>query len=167
METIVGASLADVPRVNVLNGQIPAAYEGSSWILRGVTSNERYITQVEQAQLLVRQSGLGRAEATCAALIPIRKTSAWWSLAQDIRRRIFEERSNHVTLGLKYLPAVARRLHHCRDLGEDTPFDFLTWFEYAPSDADAFDRLVAEIRNSEEWTYVEREIDIRLLHEPA
>jgi hypothetical protein len=26
---------------------------------------------------------------------------------------------------------VARRLHHCRDLGESEPFDFLTWFEYS------------------------------------
>ena len=69
--------------------------------------------------------------------------------------------------GLKYLPAVARRLHHCRDLGEHEPFDFLTWFEYAPSDAAAFDTLVAELRGTEEWVYVEREIDIRLIREPA
>ena len=26
------------------------------------------------------------------------------------------------------LPAIARRLHHCRDLGESEPFDFLTLF---------------------------------------
>ena len=28
------------------------------------------------------------------------------------------------------LASVARRLHHCRDLGPDEPFDFLTWFEF-------------------------------------
>jgi hypothetical protein len=167
MERIVGASIADVPRVDVLSDQIPAPHEGMIWMLRGITSNERYVTDAERAQLLARQPGLGRAEATCAALIPVRKTSTWWSFAQDVRRQIFEEHSNHVKTGLRYLPAVARRLHHCRDLGEDEPFDFLTWFEYAPSDADAFDMLLAEIRNSEEWTYVEREIDIRLLREPA
>jgi hypothetical protein len=167
METIVGASIADAPKVDVLSGQFPASHEGITWMLRGITSNERYVTQAEQAQFQATQPALGRTEAICAALIPVRKTSAWWSLAQDTRRQIFEERSKHVTLGLKYLPAVARRLHHCRDLGEDEPFDFLTWFEYAPSDADAFDRLVAEIRGSEEWTYIEREIDIRLLRDPA
>jgi hypothetical protein len=167
MERIVGASIADVPRVDVLSDQIPAPHEGMIWMLRGITSNERYVTDAERAQLLARQPGLGRAEATCAALIPVRKTSTWWSFAQDVRRQIFEEHSNHVKTGLRYLPAVARRLHHCRDLGEDEPFDFLTWFEYAPSDADAFYMLLAEIRNSEEWTYVEREIDIRLLREPA
>ena len=55
---------------------------------------------------------------------------------------------------------MARRLHHCRELGE--PFDFLTWFEYAPADAAAFDDLVRRLRASEEWHYVEREVDIRL-----
>jgi hypothetical protein len=58
------------------------------------------------------------------------------------------------------LPAVARRLYHARELGE--PFDFLTWFEYAPSDASRFEELVAALRDSEEWRYVDREVDIRL-----
>ena len=105
---------------------------------------------------------MDRPHATCAALIPIRKTAAWWALPQDERRHIFEESSRHVATGLRYLPAIARRLHHCRDLGEDQPFDFLTWFEYGPSDAVAFEELVAALRASEEWQYVEREIDIRV-----
>ena len=42
------------------------------------------------------------------------------------------------------------------------PFDFLTWFEYAPEDAGAFEDLVGSLRGTEEWTYVEREVDIRL-----
>ena len=32
---------------------------------------------------------------------------------------------------------MARRLRHGRDLGE--PFDFLTWFEFDPEHAKAFD----------------------------
>ena len=63
-------------------------------------------------------------------------------------------------MGLEYLPAVARRLHHSRDL--EGPFDFLTWFEYAPRDAEAFEELVGRLRETEEWAYVEREVDIRL-----
>ena len=66
----------------------------------------------------------------------------------------------YTALGLQYLPAVARQLYHCRDLGE--PFDFLTWFEYAPEHAAAFEELVAALRATAEWTYVEREVDIRL-----
>ena len=76
-----------------------------------------------------KQEMLLRPQATRAALIPIRKTAAWWDLAQDERRAIFEEQSRHIGIGMEYLPAVARRLHHSRELGE--PFDFLTWFEYA------------------------------------
>ncbi len=110
--------------------------------------------------LAARQQGLSRPQATRAALIPIRKTEAWWALAQDERRAIFEESSRHIGIGLEYLPDVARRLHHSRELGE--PFDFLTWFEYAPEHADAFENLVRRLRETEEWRYVDREVDIRL-----
>jgi hypothetical protein len=34
---------------------------------------------------------------------------------------------------------------------------------YAPEHERDFDALLAELRASEEWTYVEREIDIRLV----
>ena len=99
-------------------------------------------------------------EATLAALIPITKSAAWWSLAQDERREILEDRSRHIAIGLEYLPAVARRLHHGRDLGED--FDFLTWFEFPQSAVADFDELLRRLRATEEWTYVEREVDIRV-----
>jgi chlorite dismutase len=76
-----------------------------------VTTDEHYVNQAERAALTVRQQGLGRTEATCAALIPIKKSEAWWELTQDERREIFGERSRHIATGLEYLPAVARRLH--------------------------------------------------------
>src|SRR5215469_7171091 len=62
-------------------------------------------------------------------------------------------------VGMEYLPAVARRLHHSRELGE--PFDFLTWFEFAPEHADAFEEVVRRLPSTAEWRYVEREVDIR------
>jgi hypothetical protein len=98
----------------------------------------------------------------CAALIPIRKSDAWWAMTQDERRAVFEEQSQHMRIGMKYLPPIARRLHHCRDLAEPGAFDFLTWFEFAPSYASAFEDLLAELRQSEEWKYVVHEVDIRL-----
>jgi hypothetical protein len=52
------------------------------------------------------------------------------------------------------------RLHHSRELGE--PFDFLTWFEYAPERSQTFEELVLRLRETKEWQYVDREIDIRL-----
>jgi chlorite dismutase len=163
--TVAGQPLPEASRLAILTGD--DAPDRVSWRLRGITSNERYVTRVEKADLVAKQEGLGRADCTCAALIPIRKTAAWWALPQDERRRIFEESSRHVRIGLKYLPAVARRLHHCRDLAQDEPFDFLTWFEYSPGDAAAFDALVAELRASEEWRWVEREVDIRVVRTAA
>ena len=111
---------------------------------------------------MAKQEGLGRPACTRAALIPIRKNAAWWALTQDERRQVFEAQSQHIAIGLRYLPAIARRLHHCRDLGPDEPFDFLTWFEYTPADAGAFEDLVGKLRASPEWRFVEREVDIRL-----
>jgi len=115
----------------------------------------------ERQQLRRIQAELDRPQATCAALIPVKKSAEWWALAQDEWRAIMEERSHHIQIGMQYLPAIARRLHHSYDLGE--PFDFLTWFEYAPEDAEAFERMTRTLRDTEEWQYVEREMDLRLI----
>jgi chlorite dismutase len=131
-------------------------------MLRGVTSNERYATRPEKQLLVATQASVGRPEATRAALIPIRKNAAWWALTQDERRTIFEESSRHIRIGMKYLPAIARRLHHCRDLQTAEPFDFLTWFDFAPKHAQAFEDLVGQLRATAEWKYVDREVDVRL-----
>jgi chlorite dismutase len=162
MSAVCGEGLPEAERLVMIDGSPPggAMPDAPAWTLRGTTSNTRYTNRAEVEALAAKQEGLGRPQATCAALIPIRKSEAWWALAQDERRTIVEERSRHIAVGLEYLPAVARRLHHCRELGE--PFDFLTWFEYPPADAAAFDDLVRRLRASEEWRDVEREADIRL-----
>ncbi|MBC7820951.1 MAG: chlorite dismutase family protein [Planctomycetaceae bacterium] len=157
---IVGQGLDSVSHIEVTNEELRQLPTNAAWCLRGVTSNQRYTQREELNSLVAVQPVLGRKEATCAALIPITKSVAWWELPQDERREIIESRSAHIATGLRYLPAVARRLHHSRDLGE--PFDFITWFEFAPQDTAVFDELVAALRKTEEWNYVEREIDIRL-----
>lgn len=167
MDTLVGEPLIAARRLDVISGSGASSHPQACWILRGITSNERYVTREEKNELVAKQQGLGRPEATCAALIPIRKNAAWWELTQDERRSVIEEKSKHITIGYQYLPAVARRLHHCRDLSENEPFDFLTWFEFAPSHEPEFNKLLAELRASEEWKYVDREIDIRLEREQA
>jgi chlorite dismutase len=163
---VKGEALALVPALSVISSEaiaLPLLPSQTSWRLAGVTSHVRYTERAEKEQLAAVQAGLGRKEATCAALIPIRKNAAWWELTQEERRGIFEDKSHHIAGSLKYLPAVARQLYHCRDLGE--PFDFLTWFEYAPEHAVQFEELVAILRATEEWTYVEREVDIRAVRE--
>ncbi len=159
ISAVVGDGLPEATHLNIREEDTAIA-DDASWVLRGVTSNGRYVRRAEQQRLVERQEGLGRTRATRAALIPIRKTPAWWDLAQDERRAIFEERSSHIAIGMDYLPAIARRLFHCRDLGG--PFDFLTWFEYAPEDSASFENLVARLRGTAEWAFVDREVDIRL-----
>ncbi len=162
MNTIVGEALPQVARLDVREGSLSALEPaGCRFALRGSTGHLRYVLAHEKGGLAAVTPPLGRDTATCAALIPIRKSAAWWELAQDERRVILQERSKHISLGLGYLPAVARRLYHCRELGE--PFDFVTWFEHAPEDSERFDELVYALRASEEWQYVEREVDIRLM----
>ena len=163
VKEIIGEGLQKVERLAILHGRHPATERAGQWALHGVTSNERYVTRPEKLQLVAGQEGLGRPQANCAALIPIRKSARWWELTQDERRAIFENQSHHTATGLKYLPAIARRLHHCRDLSTSEPFDFLTWFEFAERDAKRFDQLLADLRGTEEWKYVDREVEIRLI----
>ena len=164
--SVKGATLMKTPALSTVYSTsiaLPILPALTSWRLAGVASHVRYVERLEKTQLTEKQEGLGRPEASCAALIPIKKSAAWWELTQEERRQIFEDKSHHIASSLKYLPAIARQLYHCRDLGE--PFDFLTWFEYGPAHADAFEELVATLRATEEWRYVEREVDIRVERE--
>jgi chlorite dismutase len=160
MNAVQGAPLTSVQYVDILPASSAIAREAPAWVLYGTISNVRYGTRAEVTTLKEKQEPLGRASARRAALIPIKKSAAWWELAQDERRAVFEELSHHTAIGVEYLPAIARRLYHSRDLGE--PFDFLTWFEYAPEHSAAFEELVRRLRLTKEWVYIGREIDIRL-----
>jgi len=160
---VTGDSLPAADRLAMIEGPGSGSIAPETaygWILRGHLSNLRYTAEVEAGRLVAQQENLHRPEATRAALIPIRKSEAWWNLAQDRRRHLLEEQSHHIAIGMEYLPPIARRLHHSRDLGE--PFDFLTWFEYAPEHSSLFEDLVRRLRSTEEWSYVDREVDIRL-----
>src|SRR5215467_150136 len=118
IQSITGPTLSMVPRLSILENNQTTIPEGSVWLLRGVTSYERYVHKMERSTLLSQQAEPGRLEATRAALIPIKKSTAWWELAQDERRAIFEERSQHISIGVKYVARIARRLYHSHDLGE-------------------------------------------------
>lgn len=153
---IIGESIPSTPSMHMT---LDTGSQAPIWALKGVVSSLRYTTRAEAVELLARSDGLGRPDATRGVLIPIRKSPAWWALAQDERREIYEEESRHTSIGMKYIPHIARRLHHSRDLGE--PFDFLTWFEFAPEHESAFNELLIELRSSKEWTFVDREVELR------
>jgi len=167
MEARVGEPLPAARRLAIVSSSTSPSDPLAIWVLRGITSNERYVDREERSQIVAKLLSLGRPEATCGALIAIRKSEAWWALTQEERLSIFKEQSHHTKIGLQYFPELARRLHHCRDLSENEPFDFLTWFEYEPAQEATFNKLLAELRAIAEWQYVEREVDIRLVREDA
>jgi len=154
-----GETLPPAARLAVVEGDGTEGADGR-WVLHGMVGPEVYVDPAEHDALVAKQAPLGRPEARCAALIAVRKSPSWWAMSHDERRAVIEEQSHHIATGLEYLPAVARRLHHAHELSE--PFDFLTWFEYLPSDQEAFDELVGRLRATEEWSFVEREVDVRV-----
>lgn len=157
----LGAPWPAAKRLEVVPGE--PSRSSAVWTLKGVTSNERYVSRVEKNNLAARQAPLGRPGADRAALIPILKNAAWWALSQDERLAIFAK--SHNAIGLKFLPAIARRLHYCRDLDTLQPFDFLTWFDDSADGEAAFEELVGALRQTAEWNFVDWEIDIRLRRE--
>lgn len=153
---VAGNGLPAAERLSLQTGF--ATSTGHTWAFRGVAGHARYVERRERTLLDADSPPLGRPDAHTGVFIPMCKSPQWWALTQEERRAIFEERSHHIAHSLKYLPAIARGLYHSRDLGE--PFDFLAWFEFASTHASAFAELLRELRASEEWRYVDREIEI-------
>ena len=160
IEAVAGDSIKHAESLEITNDARTNSGNESIWILKGFGSNLRYTNRDEKNILDKQPSILGKSENTYAALIPIKKSEEWWQLTQDERRNILEEQSHHIEIGSKYLSVISRKLYHSRDIGEE--FDFLTWFEFAPENQGNFDELLSLLRNSEEWKYVVREVDIRL-----
>src|SRR5438876_4530010 len=115
LEGIRGPSMAAASHLEISLGTNTTP-QHAVWILRGVTSHERYATRAEHDRIAAVQPPLDRAEATRAALIPIAKSAEWWEMSQDERRAIVEEDSHHIATGLDYRRAIARRHSHCRGL---------------------------------------------------
>ena len=69
MNTLAGEPLAGVDAIDIidLQGSDADRAPGQRWVLRGITSNERYVTRDEKNRLAEQQQGLGRPFATCAA----------------------------------------------------------------------------------------------------
>ena len=126
--------------------------------LRGVVQHLHYTTLEERTDLTAR-SRAELAPGATAVLIPIRKSAAWWALAHDQRGEHFHRR--HTPIGAPYVERIFRKLYHARYLG--SPYDFLTYFEFPPEEADYFRRLLAELRATPEWQdHVEHEHEVWL-----
>jgi chlorite dismutase len=131
----------------------------------GVTEHLHYTTAA-QARLLDRDAvaELAPSESTIAVLIPMKKSDAWWRLAQDERNTYFQRShalEGHTEIGLRLANRVYRRLYHCRALGE--PFDFLTYFEFDQAHEPDFKELLRRLRDvktNPEWSFVTDEFEI-------
>src|SRR4051812_9287875 len=95
ISAVKGPPLAAVGWLSVMHSEaiaLPLLPSQTSWRLAGVTSHVRYVERAEKTKLAATQAGLGRSEASCAALIPIRKSEAWWELpgraSTDRRRQV-------------------------------------------------------------------------------
>ena len=100
----------------------------------------------------------------CAALIPIRKSSAWWELTQEERRRIFEDKSHHIAASLKYLPRHRAGSFITAAISASRS---ISWpgSSSRRSTLAVFEDWSACSRGTEEWSYVEREVDVRVVRE--
>jgi hypothetical protein len=99
-----------------------------------------------------------------AVLIPICKSGAWWSLAQDERQAYLSggARAGHIALGRPFAARIYRRLYHARYL-PNSAWDFLTYFEFPEDSVGTFRELLSLLRDPErnpEWGFVEREGEI-------
>ena len=93
-EVIVGPALPAAKRLAIVAGSEIPSEPPAAWVLRGITSNERYTDREERRLIVAKLLDLGRPESKCAALIPIRKNETWWALTQEERLSIFKENSH-------------------------------------------------------------------------
>jgi hypothetical protein len=157
MTTLMGEPLPLAACLDVREDHVLYLPAGGSWILRGRTSSDRYTTTAEREPQTAVQPPLNRKHATCGALISVKRSESWRTLTQEESRSLQDETSR---ITMRYVPAIASRTYYGYELGEN--FDVLMWFEFAPDDADTFDYVLYQLRETTEWRYVEREIEIRL-----
>ena len=106
IDTSDGRLPIDAPEVHVTR----RVYRGGE----GEYLINRQPSRLKDIRDLFRGTGVG---GDAYSLIEQGKVDKLLQASSKDRRAIFEERSKHMTIGMKYLPAIARRLHHCRDLG--------------------------------------------------
>ncbi len=138
--------------------------EKSEW--RGVARHLQYTDAELRKELQERSAGeYPASDRTMAVFIPIRKSAAWWALAQDERQAHFQKKAgrNHAAIGMEFASKIYRKLYHSRYFENLPGYDFLTYFEFKEEDSDTFRALLNDLRDVEqnpEWKFVEMETEI-------
>lgn len=161
LSTRRGEPLAPVTHVDITHGDVDPVPAGIVWVMSGLVRSTRYVTREEFTRTDTQRPGVDAVGQPCAALIAIRRSPDWWQLGSGARREIQQAQLRR-TRELGFLSTFFRRWQRRVDLSEQ--FDCVLWFEYEPRDVAAFDELLAEWRASEDWKYLDRECDIRLVH---
>ena len=138
-------------------------------LFRGVTQHLHYTdAKVRDELTATSRTPVDPSVDTVAVIIPIRKSAAWWGLSQDQRQSFFhktKEKAGHTAIGAAYSSRIFRKLYHARYGGAPVPYDFVTYFEFPVSEAEAFRSLLKELRDIDknpEWESVELEFEIWL-----
>jgi hypothetical protein len=133
--------------------------QGQPIVFYGKTKPLQYTCPAQVASLAHAHGEF--ASGASAVVIPIRKSEAWWALSEEQRHVHFREGAGHTHTGAPYVDRIYRKLFHSREMG--LPYDFVTYFEFAPEDADYFRELLAGLRDpikNPEWQFVEWECEI-------
>lgn len=159
--------VAGAPLTGLVAGQSWSRLERSGsplWLdapFIGSTQHLLYTDAATRADLTQLSRG---PSGPWAVLIPIRKSAAWWALGQDERQAHFKPgaQPGHTALGRSFAARIYRRLYHARYL-PDSPWDFLTYFEFPDAERNTFRELLGMLRDprqNPEWSFVEREQEL-------
>lgn len=107
--TIIGKPIKTVDRIEMINPNQQSRKIESDWTFQGISSNLRYATKKEKIMFDKTPPIIGKHENSFAAFIPMSKSEEWWLLTQDERRKIFEEKSDHIKISSNYLETIQRK----------------------------------------------------------
>lgn len=126
--------------------------------LRGVVQHLHYTTLDQRTDLVKRsRTELPPSPDMTAVLSPIRKSEDWWAMAHDQRGEHFHKK--HTPIGSPYVETIFRKLYHSRYIPA-AGYDFLTYFEFPNDATEIFQKLLRELRETEEWKYVAEEYEV-------
>ena len=136
-------------------------------LFHGLPQHLQYTSGEQRSDLNKRsRTELPPGKDTVAVIVPIRKTTAWWTLPADERMGYFQKKGDkigHTAIGAKYVERIYRKLYHTRYAVESTDHDFITYFEFERKHTDDFKSLLAQLRDPQqnpEWKFVDREYEI-------
>ena len=161
---VIGETLEWVPFLEIRNEYLMNVPVDFSWLLRGITSTRRYTNNVQQVNTMAAQPQLGRPEATCAALIPVRKSREWWDMTFEERKQIFESNSIRYPK-IRTVRNICPASHASSTIAVIWASRLISWHgSNTRPRTPLLSRILSQLSGlQKEWKYVDREVDVRLV----